>query len=282
MNLCGYIIDRQRMSLVLFIDTGIIRSMPRKLERLAREIPLRITAHNYVELIGGIDRNFVKIQSNILAISPIKTDWRLPEDIQASSFKISTQIGAIRSENLRELVDLISSSESFADLSKRASNLPGPFGLDHFLKYSVLYESGNGEDTDRVAALSKTPKRSLLARLSRAEFEKYCFGIVHSLALFSVRSMRPDASDAEVSAAANNYDGSIDTFVRAYGEYDRQKNADAELHARNDMIDLMHLLYLGRHPGDSILMADDHLFSSLASVIPGRCLSSAAVLSSRK
>jgi hypothetical protein len=261
---------------LLYLDTSAVRALGGGLTG-ARQTGLTTSALTIVELVTGASASedrFRRIRPGLKAVvagSLVSVDWRLPDDPLATSFKWMTDncfLKENRLESLKSIADLVISSDSLGDFCQREATAKLPFPLEFWKEFDVLFGQAyieisrtTGIEVKAAFDLAKGGEGKvghIGAAAKNMTYPEFCrwFASEHALLnrAATVRALaqrlavmvKPSDNPSEdlVAAIYNSYDGSIDVFVSAFSWRVMTDHGDGRNPARNDALDLAHLLYL--------------------------------------
>jgi hypothetical protein len=261
---------------MLYLDTSSIRALGGALASV-RQVDLTTSALTIVELVTGAAANedrFRRIQPGLKTVmtgSLVSIDWRLADDPLATSFKWMTDNCSLkenRLESLKSVADLMISSKSLDDFHQREAAAELPFPLEFWKEFDVLFGQAyieisrtTGLEVKAAFDLAKSGEGNvghIGTATKNMTYPEFCRWFAREHALLNraatVRALAQrlaamvksgdDPSEKLVAAIYGSYDGSIDVFVSAFSWRVMTDHGDGRTPARNDALDLAHLLYL--------------------------------------
>lgn len=268
--------------MIVYFDTNIIiSSSVSELIQITKNLNVKITALNYVELLGRLEKDFNNILSCFKKINSFTIDWRFPEDIIMESVGSTFIYKDERTSSLKNILEICLSESSLINIKEKCDNVQ--FSLNkYFTQYEKLLEVDSKHEKERIKQFKNNPDKSLLLNLTSEEIKFYTHSILKSILGFCLNSIHKNINKNEIDNLIKSYNENINSYLRSYAYYEATKIVNNESMSRNDLIDLNHLLYLGKFPNDTVLISNDKLFQKIKSVIKGQILKREDLLNYKK
>ncbi|UMQ41572.1 hypothetical protein MKS83_19570 [Chryseobacterium sp. Y16C] len=257
-----------------YLDTVAVR-------RLSKELP-KLKDNSYtsalviLELISGINEREFKIRKQViknLLECGFPIIWKLPETMKAEAFPI-IEIKEKRTLGLLKICYELLRSENLETLILKTEN--EVYNIDFFKEWDSTHSF------EFVNATSKgneeLKKIYYDERLNNGEaFENYAKQFVKSLAsdselnnYITVKGMASNyAAQASMNGEKvseeeihNSYNHSIDIFLEYFSLFSAKKSGELGTPAKNDYVDLNHLLYL-RDNLNFFIVTDDKMILNI-------------------
>ena len=241
-----------------YLDTVSIRKLSKELTEL-KDV-CYTSALCVFELISGLRENEFLVRKKAiqnLFDSGIPIIWELPEAMKTYAFPI-VEITESRVQGLQKLCFHLVNSENFESFISKTKD--EKYSLEFFNHLDNIYSTGFLEATIKG---NQTLKQIFAEQRDKhgEAFEKSAKDYVKSLStnpknksitISAIASYLSDlvnkAGDKmEVSELIQCYNGSIDIFIEAFSLFSAQKSSFLDSPAKNDFLDLHHLLYLGNN-----------------------------------
>lgn len=242
-----------------YLETNALRKLNSKLFEIKNEC--YTSSLSIIELISGINEKQFEIRKKVISnliLSNFNINWDFPEKIKIESFP-SLDFEEGRVNDLKKLCEYLIESkdlDAFVSVSRELYH-----NLDFFRTLDSDYskdfidatESGN----DELKAIYSREKK-LNGKFYEDHAKKYVkslpqasefnesltlFGIVVGVAEYLELNSGENTINKE--KLFNEYNGNIDAFIESFSLYSGLKQAELNSPAKNDYVDLHHLLYLG-------------------------------------
>lgn len=251
-----------------YLDTVTIRKLSKELPQLKHNC--FTSALSIFELISGISEKEFYIRKQVLKNlfdSQVPIIWELPEAMKAYAFPI-IEIKESRVLGLKKICFELLRSESLETLILNTRN--EIYNVSFFNQLDGIYSRGfiestiKGNDTLKKIYNAEREKNGEL-------FENFSKNFVKSLQsneeMNNFITLQAIASYLSDFASKSNdivtqeelvksYNNGINTFIKAFSLFTAQKSAELGNPAKNDFVDLHHLLYLGNNPNYYIITDD--------------------------
>ena len=255
-----------------YLETNSLRKLNNKLFEIQEKC--YTSALSIFELISGISQQQFEIRKKVISnsiLSELHINWDFPEKIKIDSFP-NLEIEEQRVDDLKQLCDFLINSNDLQEFIKFSNDLT--HNLDFFnsldSKYSKDFISAT-ESGNNVLKSIYTSKKIENGKF----FEKFAKEFVKSLpkttelnkSLTLTGLVNGIADSLETTSGKNTinrdklfyaYNGNINIFIEAFSLFSGIKSAELNTPAKNDFIDLHHLLYLGNN-SNNIIVTDDKL-----------------------
>jgi len=257
-----------------YLDTVAVR-------RLSKELP-KLKGNSYtsalviLELISGINEREFKIRKQVvknLLESRFPIVWKLPETIKAEAFPI-IEIKEKRTLGLLKICFELLRSENLETLILTTEN--EVYNIDFFKEWDNTHSFGFVDATSKGNEELKKIYND--ERVNNGEaFENYAKQFVKSLAsdfevnnavtikgMASNYAAQVSSNGEEVSEEEvyNSYNHSIDIFLESFSLFSAKKSGVLGTPAKNDYVDLNHLLYLRSDP-NCFIVTDDKMILNI-------------------
>lgn len=257
-----------------YLDTVAVR-------RLSKELP-KLKDNSYtsalviLELISGINEREFNIRKQViknLLECGFPIIWKLPETIKAEAFPI-LEIREKRTLGLLRICYELLRSENLETLILKTEN--EVYNIDFFKEWDSTHSFGFINATSKGNEELKKIYND--ERLNNGEaFENYAKQFVKSLAsdfeLNNSITVKGMASNYAAQASSNgekvseeevhnSYNHSIDIFLEYFSLFSAKKSGELGTPAKNDYVDLNHLLYL-RDNLNCFIVTDDKMILNI-------------------
>jgi hypothetical protein len=252
-----------------YLDTVAVRSLRKELPKLKTNS--YTSALVILELISGISEKEFDIRKQVIkklfeCRFPIV--WKLPETMKADAFSI---IEVSEEHRILGLINICNELLRCDDLQTLISKTENEiYNIEFFKDFDTTHSTGFIEATIKGnIELKKIYNEELLNNGSAAE--KYAKELVKSLiseveinGAFTIKgianymSTQASSNGEYVSEEEvyNSYNHSINIFVEAFSLFCARKSGELGAPAKNDYLDLNHLLYLRSEPNNYIVTDD--------------------------
>jgi hypothetical protein len=265
---------------------------------LISKIPKEILVKSYTsalaihELISGINPdNFDKRKNLLILIKANKLviDWRMPEEIIADSFDALFDHDFIdnRTKSLSSIYHLVCNLKNFEEFEVKVTEIN--LSLNYFKDLDKYWSSnfinsiqnGNKEikkifESEIKQVIPLDDKEFTINSHDDLEIffaENPLFNksiTIYALAslLFSmIRDEDINENNAEnvIANIYQSYNSFIEYYVNAASLYNQHKILNKESAAKNDFVDLFHLLYL-RNFSSTKIISDDNIYYNLLNI----------------
>lgn len=252
-----------------YLDTVTLRKLSKNLRDLKDNS--FTSALTIFELISGISEREFNIRKQVLKNlfdSNIKIIWDLPEAVKASAFPI-IEIVESRVIGLQSICRQLIKSENLKTL---ISDLDEIYNVDFFKKLDEMYSKSFIEATLRGNENLKKiyeEERKNNGRLSEAIAKDYVKSLESNVSVnnfITIHAIARNLSDAtsggedkvSILELLYSYNNELNIFVNAFSRFSAQKSGTLGQPAKNDFIDLHHLLYL-RNNKQCYMVTDDKM-----------------------
>lgn len=281
-----------------YLDTSSVRRLSAKLKQLPHARHVRTSAWTLVELCSGALKNEEEFRRRSAAVRALLEAGTyiirvLPQIKIAAAFQVRYPGADQRIDELMEIANLTARSASLDDLRNQLESK----GLSEVLAELAAWDTyigelGTGEsnrflksafEQDQMNPDSGIPPEHLVS------FEAACEYYTRDLSLlvpgeimiharqFAMAMREPNIQRAAVQLA-QEYDGSMEPFMRARIVEITQVQIHGGSRKRNDISDLSHFVYFTRH---TTLVSDDNGMIELASRIGVATMTSDELLGSK-
>ena len=249
-----------------YIETSFLRSS--SFDQLQAIPNKKISFKLFYELLSGMtdEKQFVKRKIQILKAKKLDAciDWRTPNAIIFNAFGIDAKRNP-GSDAIKSIVSYISDNTIYADLNENI--MKSKFGInlnmihEHDLQGVNIMKNQvhNLIDDERKTKLgfnkvfAKGENNSEI--YSAVELDKNLF--IREFANQIVKSTNNPIITYPI--LLNNYDGSLDLYLRCMGMHNNNVILTGRYLGKNDGHDYDHLLYITK---DDIVYSTDHIFKS--------------------
>jgi hypothetical protein len=271
-----------------YLDTSAVLRLGKILESSAAD-QFTTSALTIVELISGSHSSPKQFRISRQALrrltqGPVEVEWELPDAYMAKAFDWIIENYVLEERRMEALQRaakcIIDSPDSASAEQMQAADL-SPFTMRYWCEYDnefgMAYTDAASAGHRVVKAAFDAAKRdgsSDLPASALVNFRAFCdwFAIEKRDVNFSatlaglaareasaISMMTGCASfdESQVAMIYESYNGSIDVFLDAFSFCSITDHRDRRQPARNDALDLAHLLYV--QPGDLFVTADDRL-----------------------
>lgn len=253
-----------------YLETNSLRKLNNRLNDI-KEISFT-SALSIFELISGIREQDFHIRKGVIESIfkfELEVIWLLPEEVTVNAFP-GMEFQEDRIAPLKKLCQYLIESKNMNDFLKKASK--GKYNIEFFKNLDAQYSSkfvqativGNkdlktiieSQNEDYLIEFSKHYNKSLPVNHQ----------VNNSITLKAITSNLKDAlelSSGELideKKIYDHYNGSINIFISAFSLFSAKKGAEFNTPAKNDFIDLYHLIYLGNNQ-DHFIVTDDKMIS---------------------
>jgi hypothetical protein len=257
-----------------YLDTVTARTLSKELPKL--KYNSYTSALVILELISGINEREFYLRKQViqnLFDCQFPIIWKLPETIRTEAFTI-IEITETRSSGLKQICLELLKSENLKTLIANTKN--EIYNIDFFKELDQMYSEGfiestlkgndelkkiyNDQKVDNGEAFENYAKQLVKSLPSNVEINKAITIKAIAGKLSDLASNDDDhISEEEIY---NSYDNSIDTFLTAFSLFSSKKSAELSMPAKNDYVDLIHLLYLRNNP-NCYIVTDDKMILNI-------------------
>ena len=255
-----------------YLETNSLRKLNNRL--LEIQDKCYTSSLSIFELISGISQEQFEIRkrviSNVLS-SELHINWDFPEKIKIDSFP-NLEIDERRVDDLKVLCEILIDSNNLEEFIELSNDLK--YNLDFFnsldSSYSNNFINATKAGNERLKSIYSSEKNE-----NGKFFEKFAKEYVKSLPKttelnksLTLTGLVNGIADSLENISGKNtidrdklfyaYNGNINIFIEAFSLFTGLKSADLNSPAKNDFIDLHHLLYLGNN-SNNIIITDDKL-----------------------
>lgn len=253
-----------------YLETNALRQLSKYLKTLKHNS--FTSALSILELISGIIGKEYELRRTVvknIINSEIPINWNLPESIQAKAFPL-VEFEDFRIEGLKAICNILTKNDNKLKALELIESLD--FNIKYFSNLDANYSkqfidatiTGNQNLKDTLNQTSD----SILYSLSK-DFIKNLpqYRMVNeSITRYAISIKLAEAShldqEKDIEELYNSYDGSINIFISSFSKFTAMKGATRSIPAKNDFIDLHHLMYLG---SDSkyVIVTDDKMIKDI-------------------
>lgn len=234
------------------------------------------------ELLTGLDEEVFCLKKkalNFIFDSGVFIDWEMPHKKQHESFGFFNEKYGLTKDSILLFSDIMKKSASFSAFQNAILNYDKEYiilenydnafdsyirkGIDENINaFSSVFSRQQGiNECDNIIAMLKAGGESFIT-------VRNAMHIVMAEHLFSSELNRDIKRPLE--EIVNFYKGNIDIFVIILGVYSLYKVSRKEAPARNDYIDIFHLVYLV----DSTIISDDTIYKKyMTDIFPNNIIS---------
>ena len=255
-----------------YLETNSLRKLNNRLFEIQDKC--YTSSLSIFELISGISQEQFEIRKRVLSnvlSSELHINWDFPEKIKIDSFP-NLEIDERRVDDLKELCEILMDSNNLEEFIEISNGLK--FNLDFFnsldSSYSKNFINATEVGNERLKSIYSSEKNK-----NGKFFEKFAKEYVKSLPKttelnksLTLTGLVNGIADSLENISGKNtidrnklfyaYNGNINIFIEAFSLFAGLKSADLNSPAKNDFIDLHHLLYLGNN-SNNIIITDDKL-----------------------
>jgi hypothetical protein len=257
-----------------YLETNALRQLSANLSQLTSNC--FTSGLSILELISGINEREFNLRKKVISNlfnSRIPIIWDLPEKVTARSF---TEIDFIdyRTDGLKLICKTLIESDNLETLSQKIKNekydLAFFRNLDqHYSERFIKATSDGNNNLNKVLEKTKTKPygeftfpvaKSFVDTLPENE------NLNESITLFAITENLVDGieldkgtQDIDRTKIYDSYNGNINIFIKVFSNYTANKGKLRNIPAKNDFIDLHHLMYLGNNVGIAIVTNDKML-----------------------
>lgn len=259
-----------------YLETNSLRKLNNRLGDI-KEISFT-SALSIFELVSGIREQDFHIRKGVIETifnTELEVIWLFPEEVTVNAFP-GMEFQEDRIKPLKKLCQYLIESKNISSFLKKASK--GKYNLEFFKNLDTQYSSkftlatlqGNknlkaiieSQDEDFLIEFSKKYNKSLPTNCQ----------VNNSVTLKAITSNLKDAlelSSGELideKKIYDHYNGSINIFISAFSLFTAKKSAEFNTPAKNDFIDLYHLIYLGNNQNYFIVTDDKMIYDNTSQV----------------
>lgn len=260
-----------------YIETGALRILNKDLHLLKEDC--FTSAWSIFELMSELTKSEKEFRIRKSVITNIinsnfRVTWSSPDELKAKAFP-SIKYRDFRFEGLRDLVDEFlkySNFETFlSDTSSKKYNYSFFNELDK--KYVEQFINGGISGNEKIKTIiadgipifGEDYKNEVKLFLENLYLNESDYN--ENLTLFSMFEGLIDGLELELKLNLNDsqkakifasYDNSLNVFLKQYSFYSGKKMAEFKVPAKNDVLDLLHLMYL-EDGNQKIIVSDDKL-----------------------
>jgi len=259
-----------------YLETNSLRTLSSRLESLNENV--FTSALSIFELISGIkDQDFLIRKSVIKNIfkSGIEIIWLLPEEITVNAFP-GLEFQEDRIIALKKLCQYLIDSHSMKDFLRKGSK--GKYNLDFFKnldkQYSNRFLESITKGNQNLKQIIADDNEEYLSNFSKQYIKSlpYKHSLNQSITLKAIAGNLKDSLELSSGELIDeqkiyeNYNGNINIFISAYSLFTAIKNAEFNTPAKNDLIDLYHLIYLANNE-DHFIITDDKMIPKITTQV---------------
>lgn len=257
-----------------YLDTVAVRTLSKELPKLRNNS--FTSALVILELISGLSEREYTIRKQViknLLINRFPIVWKLPETIKAEAFPI-IEINESRTHGLLKICFELIRSENLETLILNTKN--ETYNIDFFKELDKTYYTGfidatlkGNEDLKKIYSEIRSTEGKIYENIAKQfvkslekEYETNngftLNAIANHLSIFASKNS-DYVSDEELRKCYNH---SIDIFLQVFSSFSAKKSGELGTPAKNDYIDLNHLLYLGNKPNLYIVTNDKMILNN--------------------
>ena len=252
-----------------YLDTSAVRTLGKKLVDFSSQFPCMTSALTVMEIIAGIDltsdNDFSLRKSALenLEKSQVRIKWVFHEQILSRAFGLDDDKHyQMLGMKLRRIKNIVLNCQSRSKFLETLENKENRNIFDHFVAWDTHISNKYTEtewseiktslkkhqkiavfDEDEIINMKKLGE-SLLGRHNELNYSMSIWSLASSV-----------SGEPEPMEAYNNYDQSIDIFVKAFSIQGAKDISQQRTPGRNDGADLYHLLYINE--GDTLISNDN-------------------------
>ena len=249
-----------------YIETSFLRSS--SFEYLQTIPNKKISFKLFYELLSGMtdENQFIKRKIQILKAKKLDAyiDWRTPNAIIFNAFGIDAKRNC-DSDAIKSIVSYISDNTTYADLNENILESEFGISLDRIREHDL-----------QGVNIIKNQVHSFIdnERKINSGFNKFFSKGENNFEIYSAVELDKDLFIKELvnqivkstnnpiitySKLLNNYDGTLDLYLRCMGMHNNNVILTGKYLGKNDGHDYDHLLYIAN---DDIVYSNDHIFKS--------------------
>tara|TARA_R110002124_G_scaffold287071_1_gene470144 strand:+ start:61 stop:900 length:840 start_codon:yes stop_codon:yes gene_type:complete len=255
-----------------YLETNSLRKLNNQL--LEIQDKCYTSSLSIFELISGISQEQFEIRKRVISnvlFSELYINWDFPEKIKIDSFP-NLEIDERRVDDLKRLCEILIDSNNLEEFIELSNGLKYNYDFFNSLdsSYSKNFINATEAGNERLKSIYSNEKNK-----NGKFFEKLAKEYVKSLPKttklnksLTLTGLVNGIADSLENISGKNtidrdklfyaYNGNINIFIEAFSLFAGLKSADLNLPAKNDFIDLHHLLYLGNN-SNNIIISDDKL-----------------------
>ena len=275
-----------------YLETNALRKINSKLQ-VVREQSFTSNLAIF-EIISGINEKEYSLLKSVISNvteSLINIDWRYPDEIIAGAFP---SIGCIehKKEDLKKLCRILISSFDFTDFQLKTNELK--YGLDYFSNLDKFYSTRFIQSTisgikEIKQGKEKFKKYTIMNQIYKDYVDNLIRDIsnncvvnnsltIYSLVQYIANRIDKDLPERDKKRIFNSYNGTIKFFVEAFSVFSISLLKDGKIPAKNDWVDIQHILYLQDNDNINLVTEDKLLINLLNKLWPNKVIDSKSLI----